>query len=101
MAQHGTDPFISPVPAAYVGAAEFYDFAPASCTCYDCLNAKTQKTRTYARIYENRVEYNVPSAPFMCLSNDLCVSDNVSVMYFDKPPFRVGVCCFCLPFTCC
>lgn len=52
-------------------------------------------------MYENKLEINLPTTPFCCCATDVCIADRVFTYYFDKPPFRVGVCCFCIPFTCC
>ena len=82
--------------------AEYYDFAPASCICFGCFNSSYQQGRTYLRIYDNRLEMNFPLAPFGCFTcNELCVTDMVQTVYFDRQPFRSGMACFCVPLTCC
>ena len=37
----------------------------------------------------------------MCCSTEQCIVDRVQSMYLDKPPFRSGMCCVCVPCTCC
>ena len=44
---------------------------------------------------------NFPVAPCLCCTNELCINDRVTTSYVDKPPFRSGMCCFCIPCTCC
>ncbi len=85
-----------------VAEAEFYDFAPASCVCLGCCVSKFQQGRTYLRVWDNRMELNSPLAPFGCLtSSELCIADNVHTTYFDRQPFRSGMCCWVCPVTCC
>lgn len=98
---HGTSKYMSPGAAQFIYAAEFQDFAPASCVCYNCCISADQKSRTYARIYENKLEYNYPIAPFCCLTSELCLHDNIMVHYFDKPPSRSGLFCGVIPCTIC
>jgi hypothetical protein len=84
---------MSPAAGQFIYAAEFQDFAPAPCVCYNFCISADQKQRTYARIYENKLEYNYPFAPFCCLTSELCLHDNIMVHYFDKPPSRSGLVC--------
>ena len=78
------------------------DFAPAPCFLFECLIPETLKQRTYAHVYENRIEWNLPCAPCCCMTTEEnCIVDNVQVRHFDRLPSRVGMCCGCIPFTCC
>ena len=65
---YGTSKYQQPLGGgALVAEAEFKNFAPAATVCGGmCVHDKTRK-RTYARVYENRIEYNWPSSPFCCL----------------------------------
>ena len=82
--------------------AEYYDFAPASCVCLGYFVSSYQQGRTYLRVWDNRMEINFPLAPFgCCTANELCVTDIISTVYFDRSPFRSGMICFCIPITCC
>mmetsp|Transcript_21651 Transcript_21651/g.60105 ORF Transcript_21651/g.60105 Transcript_21651/m.60105 type:complete len:348 (-) Transcript_21651:43-1086(-) len=83
---------------------QFKDFAPCtSCPmiCCQCLVPEAAKKRFYARVFENRLEYNIPNFPCLCCTTERCVSDCTSVQYFDKPPTRAGMCCYCIPCICC
>ena len=87
-----------------VAKAEYESFAPAPCTCYSPCVAAGARQRTYWAVYGNRSEMNQPIAPFMCLTQDICIADCTQVWYFDKPfhvsgPAPAPFCC--LPFTCC
>lgn len=82
--------------------AEYYDFAPASCVCFGPCQSTYQQGRTYLRVWDNRMEMNFPIAPFGCFTcNELCITDMVQTVYYDRQPFRSGMCCFCCPMTCC
>merc|ERR1712070_158173 len=84
------------------GVAEFYDFAPAPCSCCSCCVSQMQRDRQYAILTDNRFEANLPLALCCCCTcNEHCVFDRVTVIYYDKVPHRSGLCCFCCPFTCC
>lgn len=99
---YGTSKYMFPVEnAKFVAEAELYDFAPTPCVCCGwTINDKVRK-RTYFRVYENRVEYNWPIAPFCCLTKERCIRDSTAIMYFDKQPSRSGMCCGFIPATCC
>jgi hypothetical protein len=45
---YGKSTFITPTPAGFVAAAEFYDFAPNSCICHQPCVGEDQRKRTYA-----------------------------------------------------
>jgi hypothetical protein len=84
--------------------AEFMPFAPAPCVCCGCLVSDAQRERTYWTVYGNRAELNKPLAPFLCMTQDICILDMITVMYFDKPVHRSGPApppCCCIPCTCC
>merc|ERR1719498_1886886 len=98
---HDTSSYMQPAEGQLITRAEFQDFAPADCVCCGCLVPDAQKARTFARVYENKIEVNYPIAPFCCLTSELCIHDNIFTGYFDKPPARAGLCCGCCPFTCC
>ena len=58
----------------------------------------------YIHAHDNRLQYNLPCAPLLCFTQEICVMDDARVLYYDKPPFRSGPApfpCCCLPFTCC
>ena len=58
----------------------------------------------YIHAHDNRLQYNLPCAPLLCFTTEICVTDDARVLYYDKPPFRSGPApfpCCCLPFTCC
>jgi len=98
---HGTSPFATPEPKL-VKAGEFYDFAPASCVCYNCFVPEAQKKRTFVRAYDNRLEMNLPIAPCLCCcDNEKYMVDQTYLYFYDKPPFRTGMCCYVVPLTCC
>jgi len=82
--------------------AEFYDFAPAPCVCCSCLVPDAQKKRHFLNAYDNKMMLNMPVAPCCCLLDDeMYMTDMTGVWFFDKPPFRSGMCCGCIPCTCC
>lgn len=101
MAEHGKSIYIDNG-LTLIASADFYDFAPMPCVCYSCCNSSHAQKRQYARVWDNRLEQNTPVPLCGCLTCDeKCVFDNVQVTYFDKVPHRAGMCCFCIPFTCC
>ena len=69
-----------------VAEAEHYDFAPESCIFCICCVADQIRARTYARVYENRLETNYPFSPWCCFTPEYCLVDRVMVYYFDKGP---------------
>lgn len=84
--------------------AEFYSFAPAPCTCCGCLVPDAQRKRMFVHVYNNRMEINKPIAPLCCVTQDICMTDQARVFFFDKPFHRVGPapCPLCMiPCTCC
>jgi hypothetical protein len=89
---HSTSLYIQPLenPTAYA-KAKFMDFAPASAICYSCCISEGGKKRTYAIMYDSKLEINRPIEPCMCCSTEQCIVDQVSVAYLDKPPFRTGM----------
>ena len=105
MATHGTSKFVAPVDGGKVLAeAEFMDFSPAPISCLNCIVPPSQKARTFLRAYDNRLEMNTVKAPCVCFFDDeMYMKDAPTMMFFDKPPFRSGLCepCFCIPCTCC
>ena len=53
-------------------------------------------------VWDNKIEQNYPIGMCgVCTPDDRCVMDHVTVIYFDKAPFRSGMCCWCIPATCC
>jgi len=97
---HGTSTFATPEPKL-VKAGEFYDFAPASCVCYGCCVSEAQKKRTFVRAYDNRLEMNLPIAPCLCFCDDeKYMVDQTYLYFYDKPPFRTGMCCYVVPVMC-
>jgi len=101
MGKHGDSEYIQGG-VTLIAEAEFYNFAPAPCSWLICCNSKYQQGRTYFRVWDNRFESNYPFAPFMCLTcSEVCVTDIVTTSYFDRQPHRSGMCCFCIPCTCC
>lgn len=99
---HSTSVYIQPLenPTAFA-KAEFMDFAPAGSICTTCCVSEAAKLRTYAIMYDSKLEINRPFEPCMCCSTENCIVDRVSTAYLDKPPFRTGMCCVCIPCTCC
>lgn len=101
MPNHGTSQYMTGG-LTLVAEADYYDFAPASCCCLSFLNSSFQQGRTYLRVWDNRMEKNFPVAPFGCFTtSELCVVDQVQTTYYDRPPFRSGMCCWICPVTCC
>lgn len=98
---YGSSSRIDPVHTRLCAKAEFEDFAPMPCNCLGFCVADAQRERQYAHVYENRMEANHPIAPFCCLTKEICIIDQIWVSYFDRPPVRAGMCCFCIPATCC
>ena len=97
---YGTSTYIDEQGKA-VAAAEFYDFAPCDCVCLGCFVPEAQKKRTFLFAYDNKAMLNKVRAPLCCLMNDeACLSDVVSVFFYDKPPFTTGN-FLCIPLTCC
>jgi hypothetical protein len=98
---YGTSPRQGPNEAPQlIASAEFEPFAPAVNICCGCCITDTERERTYARIYENNVEVNIPFNPCCCLGMDCCTKDFIAKSYFDQPPHRAGFCC-CFPCFCC
>ena len=98
---YGTSAFVDEQAKAQA-TAEFYDYAPQPCVCYGCLVPEAQKKRTFMNSYDNKMMMNKVFAPCCCFCDDeMCMSDMVQTAFYDKPPFRVGMCCFCIPCTCC
>ena len=60
-----------------------------------------RQARQYARVYDNKIEVNLPWAVCCCCTTDQCIMDRVYVTHFDRVPFRAGLCCWCIPATCC
>ena len=89
---HSTSVYIQPLenPTAYA-KAQFMDFAPASSICTTCCTSEGGKKRTYAIMYDSKLEINRPCEPCICCSTEQCIVDNVTTSYLDKPPFRTGM----------
>jgi len=101
MSLYGTSPYL-PADGKLVGAAEFYDFAPTMCVCCGCCVSDAQRKRTYFRVYDGHIQMNQAISPCCCLCDDeMCLSDRITTLPYDKPPGRVGMCCYCIPCTCC
>lgn len=102
MAQvHGTSKYIQSNDQL-LGAADFYDFAPAPCICCGCCCPSTLKGRTFLKVFDNRLTFNMPCALFgPCTCDERCISDNPKMIFFDRQPNRIGMCCVCVPATCC
>jgi len=102
MALHSSSTRITQGPEPIIAKAQFMDFAPAPCSCYGCCVTEHQQIRMYAHVKETNMEMNFPRAPFACFTCDeQCVDDSVTKMYFDRPVHRSGLCCVCIPATCC
>jgi len=100
--EYGTSKYLKPREGArLVAEAKLKKFAPCPCICCGCFVNDNIRKRTYVRAYENRLEVNWPVFPCLCCSKERCVVDRVYVAYFDKQPSRSGMCCFCIPCTCC
>ena len=89
---HSTSVYIQPLenPTAYA-KAQFMPFAPASCICTQCFVSEGGKKRTYAIMYDSKLEINRPCEPCICCSTEQCIVDHVTTSYLDKPPFRTGM----------
>jgi len=99
---HGTSPYLQS--GDFQAAADFYDFAPLPCSLCSCFLNDETRMRMFARLYDNRLVINKPMAPCCCCTMPICISDSVTTLFYDKPPFRSGPapCPFCcIPFTCC
>ena len=97
---HGTSQYLTGG-LNLIAEAEYYDFTPSSCVCLSMFNSSYQQGRTYMRVWDNRMEYNFPLAPFACCTNsELCVIDQIVTTYFDRPPFRSGMLCWIIPCDC-
>ncbi|KAL7574457.1 hypothetical protein ACA910_015827 [Epithemia clementina (nom. ined.)] len=101
----GMSKFLAPAAGSRLyGELEFKPFAPClTCPCICCqfFVAKAATKRFYARVYENRLEYNLPCFPCLCCTQDVCITDSVSIKFFDKFPNKAGTCCYCIPCICC
>jgi hypothetical protein len=99
---HSTSKYIQPLdnPTAYAHA-DYMSFAPAPCVCCGCFASEAEQKRTFAVMYDSKLVINVPCAPCCCCSNEQCSSDHIYTYFVDKPPFRSGMCCVCIPCTCC
>lgn len=88
--------FADPYNIKILGKASFIS------TCPDMCLGSMPKDRKYAMVHENRLEINYPVGMCgVCTCSDKCVNDNILVAYFDRPPTRAGMCCYCIPCTCC
>ena len=89
---HSTSVYIQPLenPTAFA-KAEFVDFAPAACICTTCCASEAAKKRSYAIMYDSKLEVNRPFEPCMCCSQEVCLEDRIHTAYLDKPPFRSGM----------
>ena len=64
----------------------------------DCCEGVAAHGRKYAYIWDNKLEINHPRGLFgMLTCLDVCVQDSVYTTYFDRPPMRTGMCCYCIP----
>lgn len=98
---HGTSRYLSPTTGAQlIAEAEFTDFAPNPCVCLGCCVPDEQRKRTYVRVFENRVEANIPRNPWCC-PDERCVVDSTRILFFDKAPNRIGMYCNLIPCVCC
>lgn len=80
----------------------YYDFAPAPYVCCGICVPDALQKRTFFRAFENRVEGNLPVAPCCCLCDDeKYMVDMPWLDFYDKPPFRAGMLCICIPAICC
>ena len=85
-----------------LGEVGHYDFAPAPFVCCGCLIPEAVQKRTFFRAFASRVEMNRPVAPCCCLcDNEKFMIDRTEIMFYDKPPFRSGMCCVVIPAVCC
>ena len=92
MSLQSTSKYIQPLenPTAYA-KAQYQEWAPASCVCCDCLTSEGGKKRTYAVMYDSKMEINYPISPCVCCTTEQCVVDRVYTYFLDKPPFRTGM----------
>eukprot|EP00929_Paragymnodinium_shiwhaense_P004355 TRINITY_DN105264_c0_g1_i1.p1 TRINITY_DN105264_c0_g1~~TRINITY_DN105264_c0_g1_i1.p1 ORF type:complete len:220 (-),score=43.66 TRINITY_DN105264_c0_g1_i1:85-744(-) len=98
---HGSSPLIMSEDKLY-GMMEWQDFAPSPCVCCGCTIPQSQKDRTYLKVFDNRIEFNFPMAPFGCLTCDeKCITDRTGLIFHDRSPSRIGMCCYVIPCTCC
>jgi len=99
---YGISRYMQPTDGArLLGEAEFKQFAPCPCICYQCLVPDKARKRHYARVYENRLEINNPTFPCLCCSKERCVQDYSRNYYFDQQPSRVGMICHFIPMIIC
>ena len=83
---------------------DFYDFAPMPCVCLECCAEPAVQRRTFLRAYDSRIEMNQPFDPVGCCDDEMYVYDNTKLWFYDKPPFRSGLCdppCCCIHSTEC
>jgi hypothetical protein len=66
--------------------ADHEEFAPNKYICFTQCVGDQARARTYARVYENRMETNYPYSPWCCFTPEYCIVDNVQVYSFDKGP---------------
>ena len=87
--------------ARLLAEAEFEEFAPCPCVCYQCFIPDKARSRSYARVYDNRLEINNIIFPCLCCSKERCIRDSSVNHFFDQPPSRAGMCCYVIPCICC
>jgi hypothetical protein len=84
----------------FAGAPPGYE-----CSCCACCVSDMQRERMHLHIYDNRLVFNKPVSPFMCLASDVrCIKDCIFTLPYDQPPFTSGLApfpCCCIPCTCC
>ena len=101
---HGSSKYMRNDKNGFITEAEFASYYPACCSRCSCCVNKAIKTRSFAHVYENRLEVNNPVGMYCCCSTEQCIRDRVHVYFFDKPPFRAGMspwpCCCCLSAKC-
>lgn len=81
--------------------AEFEEFAPCPCVCYQCFVPDKARSRSYARVYDNRLEINSIQFPCLCCSKERCIRDSSMNYFFDQAPSRAGMYCYVIPCICC
>jgi hypothetical protein len=105
MAEFGNSAYLDGQGAGAVAKLDFMPFAGGNpgyqCNCCACLVPKGVQKRMYLHAHSNRLEFNMPLSPFCCIANETCVIDRTALMFFDRPPTRVGLCLGCIPATCC
>lgn len=70
--------------------------------CWNCWGGSEAKARKYALIWDNKLETNYAVGACACLTpNETCVFDRITTIHFDRSPMRNGMCCYCIPATCC